>query len=254
MTGALIEPELKAIRKSGEILGQAMSEVVNAVRHGVVATLELDAIAETTIRKLKGKPAFKGYRGYPRTLCVSVNDEVVHGIPRKNKILKKGDNVGLDVGVVYEGMYTDMATTVAVSSDIRHAHLIAVTQAALREGLKQVRAGAYTGDIGAAVQRLVESQGCNVVRDLVGHGVGRGIHEEPSIPNFGRPRTGSLLQSGTALAVEPMVTTGGYAVRVDDDGWTVRTADGSLAAHEERTVLVTATGYELLTPVLWVES
>lgn len=254
MTGALIEPELKAIRKSGEILAQAMSAVVKAVRHGVVATLELDAIAETTIRKLKGKPAFKGYRGYPRVLCVSINDEVVHGIPSKNKILKLGDNAGLDLGVVYDGMYTDMATTVAVSGDQRQAQILAVTRAALQAGLKQVRAGAYTGDIGADVQRLVESQGCNVVRDLVGHGVGRGIHEEPSIPNFGRPRTGSLLQSGTALAVEPMVTTGGYAVRVDDDGWTVRTADGSLAAHEERTVLVTATGYELLTPVLWVES
>ncbi|MBI4089858.1 MAG: type I methionyl aminopeptidase [Candidatus Kerfeldbacteria bacterium] len=251
---ALTEPEIKAIRHSGEILAQAMHDVVDAVRRGVVVTLELDAIAEQAIRQRQGKPAFKGYRGYPRALCVSINDEVVHGIPQKNKQIKLGDTVGLDLGVVYDGMYTDMATTIAVAGSAEQRRLLAVTRAALQAGLRQVRVGAFTGDIGAAVQQQVESQRYNVVRDLVGHGVGRGIHEEPSIPNFGKPGTGSQLQAGTAIAVEPMVTAGGFAVTIDDDGWTVRTADGSLAAHEERTVLVTATGYELLTKPLWAES
>ncbi|MBI4425991.1 MAG: type I methionyl aminopeptidase [Candidatus Kerfeldbacteria bacterium] len=250
----LSEQELAAIRRSGQILAQAMQQVIAAIRRGVVATIELDTLAESAIRKLGGNPAFKGYRGYPRTICISVNDEVVHGVPRKNKILKEGAVVSLDLGVVYRGMYTDMATTVVVSRQTRQTEIIAVAQAALREGLRQVRAGATTGDIGAAVQQLIEAHDYSVVRDLVGHGVGRSIHEEPSIPNFGQPGTGSRLRSGTAIAVEPMITAGRYTVTTDGDGWTVRTADGSLAAHEERTVLVTDHGYELLTPPRWDES
>lgn len=241
--------EVEALRRSGEILARSMQKVIRSLQPGVSAA-ELDRCAEVSIRSMGGVPSFKGYRGYPASLCVSRNDEVVHGIPRPSTILAVGDIVGLDLGASYHGIHTDMATTIAVGrSSVRARQLLEVTRSAIAAALAAVKPKAWTGDIGAAVQGLVERAGFGVVRDLVGHGVGRSIHEEPSIPNFGEPGTGTELKPGMALAIEPMVTMGDYAVSTDDDGWTVRTRDGSLAAHEERTVLVTEGGYELLTPL-----
>lgn len=240
--------ELTALRTSGRILSESLRAVVVAIHEGI-STAALDTIADGLIRSRGGIPSFKGYHGYPASLCVSINDEVVHGIPRADRILARGDVVGLDLGVSFDGMHTDMATTVAVGNHSPTVvKLITATRQALDAGLAAVVADATTGDIGAAVQRVVESNGFGVVRDLVGHGVGRHIHEEPSIPNFGRPHTGTPLVIGMALAIEPMVTVGSYAVTTDDDGWTVRSADGSIAAHEERTVVVTKEGFELITP------
>lgn len=231
------------------MLAKALRQVVSAIRPGM-STKDLDAIAEKGIRAEGGKPAFLGYRGYPASLCVSLNDEVVHGIPRKNRIVSSGDIVGLDLGAVFGGMYTDMATTVVVGDEppVRIKRLIDTTRRALAAGLAAVRPNCTTGDIGSAVQRVVEADGFGVVRDLVGHGVGRSIHEEPSIPNFGTLGSGSRIESGMALAIEPMVTEGSYEVITDEDGWTVRTRDGSHSAHEERTVLATEGGCEVLTP------
>jgi len=240
--------ELDALRRCGVILSQSLGEVVAAIRPGT-ATKELDVIAERAIRNAGATPSFLKYQGYPASLCVSVNDEVVHGIPTVRRVLREGDIVGLDLGAEYHGMYTDMATTVAVGGPSKEAgQLIEVTRRALTAGLKAIRAGRMTGDIGAAVQSTVEKDGFGVVRILVGHGVGHRIHEEPLLPNFGARGTGTPLVEGMALAVEPMITAGDYAVATDADGWTVRTKDGSLAAHEERTVLVTKRGYEVITP------
>lgn len=243
------EREIEALRASGTILSQALQAVIKAVQPGVTAAA-LDAIADQAMRAHGGTPAFKGYRGFPASLCVSLNDEVVHGIPRAEVVVRAGDVVGLDGGVSYRGMFTDMATTVLVGRVSEQARrLVRVTRQALAAALRVTRASIRIGDIGAAVQAVVEAAGFAVVRDLVGHGVGRAIHAEPSIPNYGQRGTGAALSAGQCLAIEPMVTAGGYAVRTDADGWTVRTADGSLAAHEERTVLVTERGYELLTPL-----
>ncbi|MBI4093284.1 MAG: type I methionyl aminopeptidase [Candidatus Kerfeldbacteria bacterium] len=243
----LTKRELESIRISGKILSAAMTSVVEAVRPGVSAQ-ELNRIAEAAIREHQGEPSFKGYRGFPASLCVSRNDEVVHGIPREGVRLQSGDIVGLDLGVVFKGLYTDMATSVPVGKVSSTAQrLLDVTRASLEAGLEVVRNGNHTGDIGAAIQAVVAAAGFQVVRDLVGHGVGRDVHEDPAIPNFGEPGTGSLLRSGQAIAIEPMVTAGSFAIKTDPDGWTVRTSDGGLAAHEERTVLVTDDGYELLT-------
>ncbi|MBI5404919.1 MAG: type I methionyl aminopeptidase [Candidatus Kerfeldbacteria bacterium] len=243
------ESELTALRRSGAVLADALAAVVEAVKPGVDA-LMLNLIAEEAIRRRGGTPAFLGYHGYPASLCVSLNDEVVHGIPRQSTILHSGDIVGLDLGVIVDGMYTDMARSVGVGEiSAPRQKLLDVTRQSLAAGLRVVKAGIRTGDIGAAVQGVAEAAGFGVVRDLVGHGVGRAVHDEPSIPNFGRANTGERLPAGICLAIEPMLTLGDYEVETDDDGWTVRTVDGSAAAHEERTILVTADGYELLTPV-----
>lgn len=241
--------EVEALRTSGSILSRVLQAVIRAVQPGVTAAA-LDAMADQAIRTHGGTPAFKGYRGFPASLCVSLNDEVVHGIPRAEVVVRIGDVVGLDCGVSYRGMFTDMATTVLVGRVSKPARdLVAVTRQALAAALSVTRAGINTGDIGAAVQAVVEAAGFAVVRDLVGHGVGRAIHAEPSIPNYGQPGGGTRIAAGDCLAIEPMVTAGDYTIRTDPDGWTVRTADSSLAAHEERTVLVTEGGYELLTPL-----
>jgi len=242
------QSELEDLRTSGRILAGALAKVVAAAQPGIT-TQDLDAIAERFIRSHNARPAFQGYRGYPASLCVSRNDEVVHGIPRKEIVLAEGDVVGFDLGVEYRGMFTDMARSVGIGTiDPAAKRLLDATRMALAAGLKVIRSGCRTGDIGQAVQRQAEALGFGVVRDLVGHGVGRAVHEDPSVPNFGRRGTGEKLQSGTVIAVEPMLTAGAYHVVTDDDGWTVRTDDGSLAAHEERTVRVTNDGYELITP------
>lgn len=243
-----------AMREGGQRLARVLQSVIEAVRPGVT-TGELDAIAEAGICAAGGTPSFKGYNGYPASLCTSVNAAVVHGIPRADWELHEGDIVGLDIGMVYDGAYTDMAFSVGVGKISEQVQqLLKITRESLRRGLREVRSGVHTGDIGAAIQSYVEAAGFGVVRDLVGHGVGNAIHEEPQVPNFGRAKSGDLLRAGQTIAVEPMVTAGNYAVHTLADGWTVVTRDGSLAAHFEQTIAVTDKGYELLTPFPWEKS
>lgn len=239
--------ELKILRQGGRRLASVVSGVAAAVRPGVTAK-QLDDIAEALIAASGSTPSFKGYSGYPAASCISVNSGVVHGIPRAKTVLKAGDIVGIDIGLVYRGLYTDMAVTVPVGnvSDVA-ARLMQVTREALTRAIGQVKPGTATGDIGHAVESYVTSQGFFVVKTLVGHGVGHAVHEEPQVPNFGHPGQGVVLKEGMVLALEPMVNVGGSAVETLDDGWTIVTADGSLSAHFEKTVAVTATGVEIIT-------
>ena len=238
--------EVATMRRACEIAAKALHAVVQAVRPGIT-TRELDTIAEDRIRALGGVPSFLGYRGYPASLCVSVNDEVVHGIPGRRR-LREGDIASLDLGALVEGFHGDLAVTVPVGKvSEKLAHLLQVTSAALEEGIRAVRAGRRLGDVGAAIQQYVESHGFSIVRDFAGHGVGRSLHEEPQIPNFGLPATGVVLRPGMTLAIEPMVNMGTPEVAVDPDGWTVRTRDHKASAHFEHTVAVTDTGADVLT-------
>lgn len=242
------ERQRAAIVEGGRILSAALDAVAAAVRPGV-SGLELDTIAERFIRRAGAEPAFKGYRGFPAALCVSVNDAVVHGIPTADRKLRDGDIVGLDLGLRWRGLITDCAVTVGVGTLQPSARrLILVAYEALQRGVAAVRAGATTGDVGAAIQAFVEGAGYQVVRDLVGHGVGLKLHEEPELPNFGRAGSGPRLVRDQVIALEPMITAGQAAVASDTDGWTIRTADHSLAAHFEQTLLVTETGATVLTP------
>lgn len=240
------------MRAGGRILAQVLQEVVAAVRPGVT-THQLNELAEQALRSRGAKPSFFGYGAeagnpYPATLCTSVGSEVVHAIPSPKLKLKSGQIVGLDIGCWYQGLCTDMAVTVPVGQVAEAAQkLLQVTAESLRQGLKQVRAGARMGDIGAAIQSYVEVSGFSVVRQLVGHGVGHSVHEDPPVPNFGRAGTGLELKAGMTLAIEPMVNMGLPEVKVLADSWTVVTADGSLSAHFEHTVAVTKEGYEILT-------
>ena len=246
--------EIEVMRAGGRILAAVLRQVAAAVKPGV-STAELDKIASRELLARGAKPSFLGYRNeqgqaYPASLCTSINHVVVHGMPSAELVLKEGDVLGLDLGCWYKGLCTDTAITVpvgAVSSQARK--LIKAAEQALHEGLKQVRGAARLGDIGHAIQTFVAAQGFAVVRALTGHGVGRAVHEEPSIPNFGRAGAGSKLVTGMTLAIEPMVNAGGYEVETLTDNWTVITADGSLSAHFEHTVVVTDNGYEILTKV-----
>jgi methionyl aminopeptidase len=212
-----------------------------------ITTLELDKRAEEYIRGKGGEPAFKGYRGFPSTICASVNEQVVHGIPSKRELLE-GDIVSIDLGVKIEGFYGDAALTVAVGEISEGAaRLMRVTQESLELSIPFAKAGGRVSDIGAAVQKHVEANGFSVVRAFVGHGIGKQLHEEPQVPNFGKPGRGPRLKAGMTLAVEPMVNAGGFDVRVLEDGWTALTVDGSLSAHFEHTLLVTESGGEVLT-------
>jgi methionyl aminopeptidase len=234
------------MRRACHAAALALQDVVRAVRPDIT-TRELDRIAEDRIRALGGVPSFLGYRGYPASLCVSVGDEVVHGIPGRRR-LREGEIVSLDLGAIIEGFHGDIATTVPVgriSEDLQR--LLSVTEEALDEGIRAVRPGRRVGDVGAAIQRYAERRGYSVVRDFAGHGVGRHLHEDPQIPNFGRPGNGALLRPGMTLAIEPMLNAGTYEVTVDPDGWTVRTRDHKPSAHFEHTVVVTDTGAEVLT-------
>lgn len=238
--------EVAKMRRACEVAATALQAVVHAVGPGMT-TRELDRIAEDRIRALGGVPSFLGYRGYPASLCVSVGDEVVHGIPGRRR-LREGEIVSLDLGALVEGFHGDLAVTVPVgeiSQDL--TRLLQVTVAALEEGIRTVRPGRRLGDVGAAIQRYVERHGFSVVRDFAGHGVGRSLHEEPQIPNFGRPGNGVMLRPGMTLAIEPMVNAGGPEVTVDPDGWTVRTKDHKASAHFEHTVAVTENGADVLT-------
>jgi methionyl aminopeptidase len=214
-----------------------------------VSTLELDAFAEKSIRARGAVPAFKGYRGFPKTLCVSVNDQVVHGIPSKRR-LKEGDIVGLDLGAKWDGYYGDAAITIPVGNITSRAEsLLATARKALSLGIKEVSPGQHLSEISHAIQRYAEGQGYSVVRAFVGHGIGTALHEEPQVPNFGPPGRGPRLKVGMVLAIEPMVNIGDADVEILDDGWTVVTVDGQLSAHFEHTVAITEAGPEILTRV-----
>jgi methionyl aminopeptidase len=239
--------ELESMRRASQVVAEVLSQLQPLVRPGV-STAELDKFAEKRVRELGAVPAFLGYRGYPATLCVSINEEIVHGIPSPKRFVKAGDIVSLDMGAVANGFYGDAALTVAageISPEARR--LMDVTRESLGRALSAVKAGARLGDVSHAVQKYAEENGMSVVREFTGHGIGRRLHEEPSIPNFGRPGSGPVLKAGMTLAIEPMLCLGKADVVVKNDGWTAVSADGSLAAHFEHTVAVTEDGCEILT-------
>lgn len=239
--------EIERIHKAGLVVADVLREIRQLVKPGV-STLALDEFAEQFIRAAGAKPAFKGYRGYPRTICASVNDQVIHGIPSKQVVLKTGDLVSIDVGAVVDGFYGDAAVTVPVEMVTAEAErLVRVTEEALARGIAEARPGNRLYDISAAVQRHVEANGFSVVREFVGHGIGRSLHEDPQVPNFGEAGRGPRIQSGMVLAIEPMVNAGGSKTVVQDDQWTAVTADGSLSAHFEHTVAVMDDGPRILT-------
>jgi methionyl aminopeptidase len=243
------ERELDLMRKSCRITAQILDEVVKMAQPGVT-TGELDRFAESRCKELKATPAFKGYHGFPATVCISINDEVVHGIPSKKRALKDGDIVGLDFGVSCEGWYGDSARTVAVGKITPEAQrLLDVTRDGLLRGIEQCREGNRVFDIGHAVQKYVESFGFSVVREFVGHGIGRALHEDPQVPNYGPKGKGIPLKVGMVLAIEPMINAGSHEVKVLSDGWTAVTVDHSLSAHFEHTVAITPSGPEVLTTV-----
>jgi methionyl aminopeptidase len=238
--------EIEQMRKANMLVADVLAELTEMVRPGIT-TAELDAAAERLVRAAGAEPAFKGYRGYPATLCASVNDEVVHGIPA-NRALVEGDIISLDMGVKLDGFYGDSAVTVpvgAIGDDVQR--LLTVTREALQMGIAQVKPGGRVSDIGHAIQEHVEAAGFSVVREFVGHGIGVQLHEEPQIANYGEPGRGPRLAEGMVLAIEPMVNMGRPAVKVLRDGWTAVTRDGSLSAHFEHTVAVTKDGPLVLT-------
>jgi len=238
--------EIELMRKSGKITAKTLARLIDATKPGV-STHELDRIAEESIRSLGGIPTFKGYNGYPSSICTSVNDQVVHGIPG-SYVLKDGDLLSLDIGTTLEGYVSDSAVTVAVGTVSEEAHrLLDVTRECLMLAIAQMQVGNHLGDIGAAVQRHAEGNGYGVVRELVGHGIGTKMHEEPQVPNYGKPGTGIELRPGLVLAIEPMITQGTWHVRTLDDKWTVVTEDGMLAAHFEHTIALTENGPRILT-------
>jgi methionyl aminopeptidase len=233
--------EIEFIARAGEIVAQCQKLLIYEVKPGMT-TLELDKLTEQCIRDLGGIPAFKGYRNYPNSLCASINEEVVHGIPSK-RVLKDGDIIGLDVGAIVEGFYGDGAVTVSVGDvPVNIQSLIKVTREALYKGVEQAVVGNRLSDISFAIQTHVEKHGYSVVRDFVGHGIGRQLHEEPQVPNYGRPGQGPRLKSGMALAIEPMVNMGGSGVKILQDGWTAVSCDNSLSAHFEHTIVVEPNG------------
>ncbi|MBI5232319.1 MAG: type I methionyl aminopeptidase [Coriobacteriales bacterium] len=239
--------EIEIMKEAGRVSARALRLVGEAVRPGVT-TGELDRIAEEAIRQEGGVPAFKGYRGFPRTLCTSLNEQVVHGIPSSKIVLKEGDIVSVDVGAVVDGYYGDNARTFAVGRVVPVAEkLLEVTAESLQAGIDAARPGNRLFDIGHAVQTVAEAAGFSVVREYVGHGIGRSMHEDPNVPNFGMAGKGPELQPGMVLAIEPMVNAGTHAVESLSDGWTVVTCDGQLSAHFEHTVAITEQGPIVLT-------
>lgn len=233
--------EVAVMAQASRVVAEVLVVLRQAVRSGVT-TDELDKLAESEIRARRAQPAFKGYRGYPKTLCASVNEQVVHGIPSK-RVLKEGDIIGLDLGAIVGGFYGDSAVTVGVGAiGEKAAKLVQVTEEALALGIEQAVVGKRLSDISHAVQRHVEAAGYSVVTEFVGHGIGRQLHEEPQVPNYGRPGQGPRLTPGMVLAIEPMVNMGAAAVKVLEDRWTAVTADGSLSAHFEHTIAIQESG------------
>ena len=240
--------EVELLRKSNQIVAHLLSDLRERIKPGITA-LELDAYVEKRIREKGAIPAFKGYRNFPANLCISINDQVVHGIPNSRR-LNEGDIVSLDLGVILNGFYGDAAITVPVGKISKEAKkLLDVAEKALYKGIEQARAEKRLYDISHAIQTWVEGNGFSVVRDFVGHGVGRDLHEDPQIPNFGSPDRGVQLKEGMVLALEPMVNVGTWEIRVEPDGWTAVTKDGSLSAHFEHTIAVTQDGPDILTMI-----
>ena len=238
--------EIELMREAGRILAKTHEELAKNLRPGM-STWDIDHMGEEIIRSYGCIPSFKNHNGYPASICVSVNDEVVHGIPHKEHFLDEGDIVSLDAGVIYKGYHSDAARTYGIGEiDDDAKKLIEVTRQSFFEGIKFAKAGNHLNDISAAIQKYAESFGFGVVRDLVGHGIGSHLHEDPEIPNFARKRKGILLQPGMTLAIEPMITEGSYEVVWLDDDWTVMTEDGGWAAHYENTILITEGEPEIL--------
>jgi len=238
--------EITVMAEGGKVLAKIMKELEKKVRPGI-ATKELEELAEELIFKSGGTPSFKGYQGFPATLCTSINEEIVHAVP-SDRVLTEGDILSLDLGIQYQGFHADMAITVPVRKvDPEKARLIWVTKKALKRGIKKVRPGNTFGDIGNTIQRYVESQGFNVIRDLCGHGIGKELHEEPKILNYGKRRTGPEIKEGMVLCLEPMVTAGDWKIKESKDGFGYETQDGSLSCHFEHTVAVTRDGVKVLT-------
>jgi methionyl aminopeptidase len=237
------------MRRAGRVVAEVLVILRDAIVPGMV-TRELDRIADREIKRRGAIPVFKGYQGYPASVCISINDQVVHGIPG-DRVIKPGDLVSIDLGATVEGFVGDSALSLFVGPppDERAQELLRVTEESLHHGIAAARVGGRLGDIGAAVQNHVESHGFSVVRDFVGHGIGRQMHEDPQVPNYGEAGRGLLLKSGLAIAIEPMVNQGGYEVEVGDDGWTVTTRDHSLSAHFEHTIFLDEDGPEILTTI-----
>ena len=238
--------EIESLRKSGKILAKVVEALRGSIRPGI-ATKDIDQEAEKLIEKFGAKPAFKGYRGFPGSICTSINHEVVHGIP-SSRVLEEGSIVSVDIGLVLEEYFADTAFTVGIGKITPVlVRLIDVTREALYRGIKQARAENHLSDVSFAIQNFVESNNFSVVRDFVGHGIGTMLHEDPEVPNFGLPHAGPVLKEGMVLAIEPMVNAGTWRTRILEDGWTVVTADGKPSAHFEHTVAITAKGPEILT-------
>jgi methionyl aminopeptidase len=240
--------ELKAMKESGKMLASVLDILQQEVAVGM-STKELAMLASKELKILGGQPAFLGYQGFPDVICISINEEVVHGIPRQDKIIHDGDIVSLDFGVSYKGMITDSAVSIIVGRPKQQGHinLLQDTKKALEIGIASLHDNVRTGDIGYSIEQFLSKKSYGIVRDLVGHGVGHHIHEDPNIPNYGRAHTGPWLSKGMTIAIEPMVTLGTDRVRLAEDGWTILTLDGSYSAHFEHTVLITEDGAEIIT-------
>ncbi|HTE21854.1 MAG TPA: type I methionyl aminopeptidase [Candidatus Limnocylindria bacterium] len=240
--------EIKAMRESGRLLATVLATLKQAVQPGLT-TKDLAEIAKRELRGTGGQPTFLGQYGFPEVICISLNDEIVHGIPSAKREIRQGDIVSLDFGVTYDGMITDSAisTVAGGAKNEKVIKLLQDTQASLYAGIATLRNGVRVGDISSAIQQVLDAGGYGVVRDMVGHGVGHQLHEEPDIPNYGRKGTGPALSTGMTIAIEPMATLGDFRVFIDVDGWTVRSNDRSLAAHFEHTILITQDGSEILT-------
>lgn len=240
--------EVTYMRESGKMLATVLDVIKTNIKAGM-STKDISEIAKQELRALGGQPTFLGYMGYPDVICTSINDEVVHGIPSPSKILQNGDLIGIDFGVTYNGMITDSAVTAIVGSPLSNddKKLVDTTKEALSAGMKQVKNGVRVGDISFAIEKVLKKGGYGIVRELVGHGVGHHLHENPNIPNYGVAHIGPVLITGMTIAIEPMATLGDYRVKTENDNWTIRTTDGSRSAHFEHTVLVTEDGFEILT-------
>lgn len=248
LTTVKTDSEIAAMKESGRMLATVLAKLSKEAKPGM-STKDLAISARQELNRLGGEPTFLGYQGYPDVICISVNEEVVHGIPRANKILAAGDIVGLDFGVTYRGMVTDSAVSIIIDRPLsqRDVKLLKCTKLALEAGINSLHDRVRTGDIGAAVEGVLKKGKFGIVRDLVGHGVGQHMHEDPNIPNYGRKGTGPWLSAGMTIAIEPMATLGTDDVYVGDDEWTIFTADGSRSAHFEHSVLITQDGAEVLT-------
>lgn len=249
----LSKKEIENLRICGKILNKSLNEAIKIIKPGI-SSLVVDELAEKSLRKNGAAPSFLNYPShgnnkFPNSVCVSINNEVVHGIPKKDKIIKEGDIIGIDIGAEYKGIYADMAVTIIVGKPKQKSDsvLISVAKSALYEGIKQAIEGNTTGDIGFKIQQYVENKGFNVVRALVGHGIGRAPHTDPQIPNFGQRGNGVRLENNCAIAIEPMIVSGHYDVITSNDGWTVTTKDGSNSAHFEHTVLINKNSPEIIT-------